>query len=174
MCGAGSTTGVVNVLNRLTAQGIVHRTRCDRVFIYELNHDHLIVPALHAIAGLRDSWVYKLMAEIEQWEEEPLFAAIHGQALTRDHGSHDPAQLLFVMDSDIDRELYERRVRNLCQQSAEMLGTATNATVHYSDDLNVLRQNGAALLEVLHGHELLAGSTQWLWSVARGLTPASS
>src|SRR5680860_1801174 len=62
-----SNTGVQHVLDRLVDHGLVERMEAGRAFLYLLNRDHLLAPAVEQMAEARVEFVHRLREGIGAW-----------------------------------------------------------------------------------------------------------
>lgn len=92
LVGERSESGVRKALERLAAQGLVHRTRVGQAHLYSLNRDHLAAKHVIALSSLRDDLIDRIGRALGKWEPGPTFAALFGSA------AHGPMRA----NSDID------------------------------------------------------------------------
>jgi predicted nucleotidyltransferase len=97
-----SNTGVQHVLDRLVEHGLVSREEVGRTFLYELNRDHLLAPAVEQMAGVRGELVRRLRDEIDAWEIPPVHASLFGSAARGDGDASSDIDLLVVRPADVD------------------------------------------------------------------------
>lgn len=97
-----SNTGVQHVLDRLVEHGLVSREEVGRTFLYQLNRDHLLAPAVERMAGVREELVQRLRDEIDAWEIPPVHASLFGSAARGDGNASSDIDLLVVRPADID------------------------------------------------------------------------
>lgn len=104
-----SNTGVQHVLGRLVDHGIVTRQEAGRTFLYSLNRDHLLAPAVEQMAGARAELVRRLRAAIGSWETPAVHASLFGSAARGDGDVHSDIDLLIVRPVDVDPDDAEWR-----------------------------------------------------------------
>lgn len=92
LAGRRSHAGVLEVLTRLTAHGLVDRQEAGRALLYTLNREHLAAPAVELLAGIRHELLERLRAAVAAWEIQPLHASVFGSAARGDGN----------VDSDVD------------------------------------------------------------------------
>lgn len=92
LAGRRSHAGVLEVLNRLTAHGLVDRQEAGRALLYVLNRDHLAAPAVELLAAMRTELFDRLRAAVAAWTTPPLHVSVFGSAARGDGG----------LDSDVD------------------------------------------------------------------------
>jgi predicted nucleotidyltransferase len=97
-----SNTGVQHVLDRLVEHGLVSREEVGRTFLYQLNRDHLLAPAVERMAGVRGELVRRLRDEIDAWEIPPVHASLFGSAARGDGDVSSDIDLLVVRPADVD------------------------------------------------------------------------
>lgn len=97
-----SNTGVQHVLDRLVEHGLISREEVGRTFLYQLNRDHLLAPAVERMAGVRGELVRRLRDEIDAWEIPPVHVSLFGSAARGDGGTSSDIDLLAVRPADVD------------------------------------------------------------------------
>jgi DNA-binding transcriptional ArsR family regulator len=99
-----SVTGVQHTLDRLVDEGLVHRSEAGRSFLYSLNRDHLLAPAVEVMAGARWELVRRLRDLIASWATPPFHASLFGSAARGDGNAASDIDVLVVRENDIDAE----------------------------------------------------------------------
>jgi predicted nucleotidyltransferase len=96
-----SNTGVQHVLDRLVEHGLVTREEVGRTFLYELNRDHLLAPAVEQMAGAHAELIRRLRDAIGAWEVPPVHASMFGSAARGDGDTGSDIDLLIVRPADV-------------------------------------------------------------------------
>lgn len=99
-----SNTGVQHVLDRLVEHGLVNREEVGRTFLYELNREHLLAPAVDQMAGARTELIRRLRETIDGWEVPPVHASLFGSAARGDGDTSSDVDLLVVRPAKVDPE----------------------------------------------------------------------
>ena len=73
LLGRRSHSGVLDTLDRLTEHGLVDREEAGRAFLFTLNREHLVAPAVDLLAQLRGELFERLAQLVDSWK----IAAIH-------------------------------------------------------------------------------------------------
>lgn len=97
-----SNTGVQHVLDRLVDHGLVTRQEAGRTFLYSLNRDHLLAPAVEQMAGARAELVRRLRDAIGSWGTPAVHASLFGSAARGDGDACSDIDLLIVRPADVD------------------------------------------------------------------------
>ena len=97
-----SNTGVQHVLDRLVAHGLVERTEAGRAFLYLLNRDHLLAPAVEEMAEVRVALVSKLREALAGWETPAVHASLFGSTARGDGSFASDVDLFIVRPAGID------------------------------------------------------------------------
>lgn len=97
-----SNTGVQHVLDRLVAHGLVERTEAGRAFLYLLNRDHLLAPAVEEMAKVRVALVGKLREAMAGWEIPAVHASLFGSTARGDGSFASDIDLFIVRPAGID------------------------------------------------------------------------
>lgn len=114
LAGRPSHRGVLNVLNRLVEQGIVHRAEAGRAFLFTLNREHLAAPAVELLAGMRTELFARLRAAVSAWETAPIHLSMFGSAARGDGSVESDIDLFLVRPDPIaedDQTWLEQRDR---------------------------------------------------------------
>jgi hypothetical protein len=104
LTGRSSHSGVLNVLNRLAAQGLVDRVELNRALLFSLNRDHVAYPAVIALVGLRIAFEGRILQELDSWQIAPVHASIFGSFARGDGDEHSDIDLLLVRPAATDDE----------------------------------------------------------------------
>jgi DNA-binding transcriptional ArsR family regulator len=99
-----SVTGVQHALDRLVDEGLVHRAQAGRSFLYSLNREHLLAPAVEVMAGARWGLVERLRDLIGGWKVPTFHASLFGSAARGEGNSRSDIDLLVVRQAEIDSE----------------------------------------------------------------------
>ncbi len=100
--GRYSQTGVNRVLNRLVHEGIVARTTAGSARTYLLNHDHLQAECVLGLVRARERLVERLQRTMDEWPDEPHFAALYGSAASGQHSDDSDIDLFIVRPDDVE------------------------------------------------------------------------
>jgi predicted nucleotidyltransferase len=99
-----SNTGVQHVLDRLVTHGLVERMEAGRAFLYTLNRDHLLAPAVEQMAEARVELVSRLRAAMAAWEIPVIHGSLFGSTARGDGDSASDIDLFVVRPADVDAE----------------------------------------------------------------------
>lgn len=99
-----SVTGVQHALDRLVDEGLVHRAQAGRSFLYSLNREHLLAPAVEVMAGARWELVGRLRQLIGGWKTPTFHASLFGSAARGEGNPRSDIDLLVVRRTEIDPE----------------------------------------------------------------------
>lgn len=99
-----SVTGVQHTLDRLVDEGLVHRIKAGRSFLYSLNREHLLAPAVEVMAGARGELVLRLRNLIAGWASPPFHVSLFGSAARGDGNAASDIDVLVVRTQDIEAE----------------------------------------------------------------------
>ena len=99
-----SPTGVQHVLDRLVEEGLVHRIEAGRAFLYSLNRDHLLAPAVEAMASARWRLIERLRDLIGSWSIPTLHASLFGSAARGEGNAASDLDVLVVRPRGIQAE----------------------------------------------------------------------
>jgi len=113
-----SVTGVQHVLDRLVEEGLVHRAEAGPSFLYSLNRDHLLVPAVEAMAGMRWELVQRLRDLIGGWSSRTFHASLFGSAARGDGNAASDIDVLVVRPkaTDADDPRWRQQLDDLAER----------------------------------------------------------
>jgi predicted nucleotidyltransferase len=100
----GTSPSVSAALERLTAQGLVHRQQAGRAYLHTLNRDHVAAPAVVLLADLRSELLRRLRDTFERWDPAAVHASMFGSAARADGDAESDIDLLVVRPAGIDEE----------------------------------------------------------------------
>lgn len=101
LAGRGSHSGTLDVLNRLTEQGVVDRQEAGRALLYTLNRDHLAVPAVTAMASIRLRLIESLRDALKGWSISPVHAWLFGSMARGEGDTHSDIDIFLVRPSTV-------------------------------------------------------------------------
>jgi hypothetical protein len=100
--GRGSQEGVRRVLQALVEAGVVRRSDHPPTALYSLNEEHLAVPHLLALHGLREELFGRMRALITTWAIQPVSAVVFGSATRGAAHERSDIDVLLVREPDVD------------------------------------------------------------------------
>jgi predicted transcriptional regulator len=144
-----SNTGVQHVLDRLVEQGLVERMEAGRAFLYSLNREHLLAPAVELMAGARAELVRRLREAIAAWEIPPAHASLFGSAARGDGGTESDIDLLVVRPADRDAgdPAWEGQVEQLAENVRRWTGNHAGIVEISESELPQLRRDRPPVVE---------------------------
>jgi predicted nucleotidyltransferase len=128
----GTQPAIAAALNRLVHQGLVLREEIGGSFLHTLNRDHLAAPAVLVLAELRAELLKRLRGAVDDWEVQPVSAAMFGSAARGDGDADSDIDLLVVRPSLVDEEDERWRTQ----------------MVRLAEDVHAWTGNHASLIEV--------------------------
>jgi predicted nucleotidyltransferase len=144
----GTSPSVSAALERLTAQGIVHRQPAGRAYLHTLNRDHIAAPAVVLLADLRSELLRRLRDAFERWDPAPAHASMFGSAARADGDAESDVDLLVVRPQGIDEEDSRWRAQIDALNDAVYAWTGNHAGVIELDEADVdrLRRDPPAIV----------------------------
>lgn len=158
----GSRAGLMRVLDRLVAHGLVLAEPAGAATLYRLNREHLLCEPLLAALQARRRLLDRLRAELESWATPCLHASVFGSVARGDATTSSDIDLLLVrpVDVDADEPAWQRQVRQLEVAVAAWTGNALAILELTPADLARARDAGEPLLQSLQDDALvLVGPT---------------
>jgi len=144
-----SHTGVQHALDRLVESGLVLRTEAGRAFIYSLNRDHLLAPAVEVMAGVRWELVERLRNAIGGWTVQPLHTSLFGSFARGEGNAASDIDLLVVRAKEIEAEdaLWRDQLDRLAEQVHRWTGNNAGIAEIAEADLPHLRRERPPVVE---------------------------
>ena len=117
LAGRRNHSGALDVLNRLTEQGIVSRQEAGSALLYTLNREHLAAPAVESLMNLRLELIRRLEEVIAGWRPVPVHASVFGSAARGDGDSASDVDLFLVRPDGVHAEdsLWRDQVNRLSE-----------------------------------------------------------
>ncbi|WP_240641215.1 nucleotidyltransferase domain-containing protein [Nocardioides ferulae] len=113
----GARSGVHRVLDRLTEHGLVAAEGTNLGFVYRLNRDHVLAPAVLSAVSARAEFYKRLTRACEALSPSVTTAALFGSTARRESGVESDIDVLIVIDDDsIRSDAWEGQVRHLEDQ----------------------------------------------------------
>jgi DNA-binding transcriptional ArsR family regulator len=161
-----SVTGVQHALDRLVDEGLVHRAEAGRSFLYSLNREHLLAPAVEVMAAAHWKLVESLRELIGGWKSPTFHASLFGSAARGDGNSSSDIDLLVVRPTKTDAEdpAWRRQLDALADRVWAWTGNHAGIAELSEDDLpRLLEERPPVLGEVEEQGIDLAGVPRRKW-----------
>jgi Nucleotidyltransferase domain len=98
----GTRRGLALALDRLSGHGVVIAERTNHGYLYRLNREHVLAPAVLAAAGARQEFLRRLTQACADMSPTVVSAALFGSVARRDSGPASDVDLLLVVPDDAD------------------------------------------------------------------------
>jgi predicted nucleotidyltransferase len=144
-----SNTGVQHVLDRLVDHGLVERMEAGRAFLYLLNRDHLLAPAVERMAEARVELVHRLREDIGAWGIPAVHASFFGSAARGDGDTRSDIDLFIVRPAGVDADdrAWRRQVEGLAESVRRWTGNHAGIAEVSESELPRLRADRPPALE---------------------------
>ena len=166
-----SVTGVQHVLDRLVEEGLVHRAEAGPSFLYSLNRDHLLVPAVEAMAGVRWELVQRLRDLVGSWSLRSFHVSLFGSAARGDGNAASDIDLLVVRPkaTDADDPRWQQQLDDLADRVWAWTGNPAGIVELSEADIPRLLEDRPPVMEEIaeHGIDLAGISFRELMRGAR-------
>ena len=159
--GGFSEEGIRKVLTRLVAQGVVLADRVGNAFAYRLNANHLAAEPIRALARLTNSFLTRLEHYLEDWREQPAYAAVFGSAATGTMTLHSDVDIFLVHDHGSSDDVWSQQVGELATAVSGWTGNDARVVEYALDELRAAGAEPIVRDVVDHGLTV-AGSRAWL------------
>jgi predicted nucleotidyltransferase len=157
----GTSPSVSAALDRLVAQGLVHRQQAGRAYLHVLNRDHVAAPVVDLLAGLRGELLRRLRAAFAVWDIAPVHASMFGSAARADGDVGSDIDLLVVRPDGVDEDQPEWRsqIEALTDRVFAWTGNRAAVIELAESELARLRRNPPAVLREVRADGIdLAGT----------------
>lgn len=95
---------VRDVLRRLVDHGLVDREEHGRTYSYLLNREHVLAPAVDALASADEEVEARLAAAIEGWDPAPRAVVVFGSFARRDGDAGSDIDVLLVRPDRVEED----------------------------------------------------------------------
>lgn len=102
LAGRGTRTGQRPVLERLVAAGLVIAERANTGYLYHLNRDHVLTPAVLIAVGARSEILTRLATACDHLDPTPVHASVFGSFARQQAGPDSDIDIMLVVSDDID------------------------------------------------------------------------
>lgn len=117
LAGRGSRAGVQLVLDRLVEHRLVLDDPTNRGYMYRLNREHLLTPALLAAVSVHRELLARLTAAVSALVPDPVHASVFGSFARGDGNQSSDIDLFLLMGADFTPEpAWEVQMRQLEDQ----------------------------------------------------------
>jgi len=148
------------VIGRLVVQGVVERKAGGAALLYELNRDHLAVPAITQLVELRATLVECLRDELASWDAQPQTAVLFGSAARGDGGPDSDIDLFVVRGVDVDEgdPTWRAQIDQLAERVRSWTGNNAGVVEVGADELAGLIDRAPPVLDSIRADGIdLAG-----------------
>jgi len=114
----GARSGVRRVLDRLTEHGLILAEPTNLGYVYRLNRDHLLAPAVHVAATARSEFLRRLAASCEELRPQVISAALFGSTARRQSTPMSDIDLVLIVENGSEAaedpaEVWDQQIRDL-------------------------------------------------------------
>jgi len=149
IAGRGSRYGLVLVLERLVAHGLVTAIPAARGSLYQLNCEHVLAPVVELAVRARTEFETRLIDAVGRLTPTPLSAAIYGSVARGESTPDSDVDLLIVTSDDIDPddEAWVRQTDGLEREARLWTGNPLQATTVTKSQLAAMAKAGAPIVD---------------------------
>jgi predicted nucleotidyltransferase len=152
--------GVRPVLNRLVAHGLLERDEVGATYVYRLNREHLLAPAVDQLAGARIAFLDRVRELVAQWEVQPVHVSIFGSMARGDGGTDSDIDFFIVRPRqvDLEDEAWRQQLDGLSERVNTWTGNVASLVEVGAGELAELRRDDRPILKEIRSDAIdLAG-----------------
>lgn len=166
---SGTDQGIRNALDRLVAQGTVTETLIGRTYGYTLNREHLLAPAIIAIASAKKRFIEAVASAVEAWSFQATTVTLFGSAARNEMQDDSDIDILVVIPDDVPSDVSEEATFNLTLNAGSWTGNDVRLLLYSESEVSPAPVFDSILREGIH----IAGDADWLGlRLARTEAPA--
>jgi hypothetical protein len=143
----GSRSGQAPILDRLVAHGLVIAEPANQGFLYRLNRDHLLAPAILEAAGLRARLLDLLTAQTLQFSPAPVHASVFGSFARGEAGVESDIDVLLIAAADDDLASWSPPIDLLENRVRMWTGNRCSCMAFTTERVRQLAANGEPIVE---------------------------
>lgn len=144
-----SSTGAQHALDRLVEHGLVARLEAGRTFLYTLNRDHLLAPAVEKMVDARLELIRRLRDELGSWHTPPIHASLFGSAARGDGDTGSDIDLFLVRPAGAGDSGWSEQVDGLAESVLSWTGNHAGTIEVSEEELARLREDPTPVVEEL-------------------------
>ena len=118
----GTRAGHAAVLDRLVAHGIVEAEPANQGYLYRLNRDHLVAPAILQVATLRSELLRRIAAGIASLDPAPVHASVFGSFARGEAGETSDIDILLIASEELDIDTWDTTIEQLGSDTRRWTG----------------------------------------------------
>ena len=138
----GSRKGQAAVLDRLVEHGLVIAEPAGQGFLYRLNRDHMLAPAVIVAVGLRAQLLQRLADETAQLAPRPVHASVFGSFARGDSGAESDIDILLLAVSEPDAAAWDPQIDRLQERVTLWTGNRCRCLVFGVERVRQLSAEG--------------------------------
>lgn len=145
----GSRQGQAAVLDRLVEHGLVIADPANRGFLYRLNRDHVLAPAVLCAARARGTFLERLTDAVATLEPEPIHVSVFGSFARREAGPSSDVDLLVVVPDDAAGEQWSSQVATIGEKVIAWSGNRLEYLIFTRDEFHGLSRRSEPIVQRL-------------------------
>lgn len=143
----GSRSGQATILERLVRHGLVVAEPANHGFLYRLNRDHLLAPAILLATGLRTQLLELLASEVAALTPAPVHASVFGSFARGEGDAGSDIDLLVLSASESDTAAWEDQISGLQERLERRTGNRCACMIFSVDRVRQFATDGEPIVE---------------------------
>lgn len=160
-----SRTGASKAIKRLVSQGLVEQFSHANSYMYRLNREHLLAPAVLEISRAKSLLIERLQTEIANWAVKPITVTLFGSAARDEMKAESDIDLLIVWDNDTDEDTRFTLSSDIADKGSMWTGNDLRILEYTTDEITP----SAIFSEILSDGVHVYGDQSWLRRAVRKL-----
>ncbi len=151
LAGQRSHSGVLKVLGRLVAHGLVDRQEAANAQLFTLNREHLAAPAVQMLADMRAELLQRLRTSIKGWEIAPAHASLFGSGARGQGDTRSDIDIFAVRPVGVadDDPIWRDQIDRLANQVHRWAGNHASVAEVALEEFGRLREEERPILDAL-------------------------
>ncbi|HLI31594.1 MAG TPA: nucleotidyltransferase domain-containing protein [Solirubrobacteraceae bacterium] len=162
LTGRTAHAGVLDALARLVDQGVVERQEAGRALLFNLNRDHLAMPAVEVLVGMREELLRRIRETVAAWPVQPKHLSLFGSAARGEGDTHSDIDLFVVRSTRVseDDARWREQLDELVTRIQRWTGNQANIVEAAETEIPRIRRLKRRIVDDLRSDAILLGGSE--------------